>query len=438
MKVLERIINESPYSAQTKGDYKGALLNRVSSLCNGFEGQIFGRSIGIPDTTLFNKNTIIDLSSIGSDETRSLIMGILIIKLKNYRKTVTTGPNSDLVHVTVLEEAHNILKRCSQETSVDSGNVQGAAVGSLCRCIAEMRSAGEGFMIIDQSPGAVDEAAIKNTAIKVCMRLPSKNDCEEIGAALSLNENQIRELSRLDIGVAAIFHAGWTDTLLARMGDIWDKRYRLKSAPILDNGTYTKIQGAIVQLIYQDIQEGNFFSIYDDVQELLNLLCKGVSAIKPILPESKQQELLDEVQVFLENNDVLIKGKRLKELSREFFDFVSQFVRLESVVKIFTLSGVNTKMTLDPLTAKEVRAVLKWEKELRSGVLRYLYMPEECDPARAYRWPLDASKAEYFWEIYDGILKRYGIRYTADERYANAYNYLKSVNYFSTSAGGRK
>ena len=40
------------------------------------------------------------------------------------------------------------------------------------------------------------------------MRLPSKTDCEEIGAALSLNENQIRELSRLDIGVAAIFHAG--------------------------------------------------------------------------------------------------------------------------------------------------------------------------------------------------------------------------------------
>src|SRR5699024_1016176 len=114
------------------------------------------------------------------------------------------GPNSNLVHVTVLEEAHNILKRCSKDISVDSGNVQGAAVGNLCRCIAEMRSAGEGFMIIDQSPGAVDEAAIKNTAIKICMRLPSKNDCEEIGAALSLNDNQIRELSRLDIGVAAI------------------------------------------------------------------------------------------------------------------------------------------------------------------------------------------------------------------------------------------
>ncbi len=439
VEVLERIINESPYSAQTKGDYKGALLNRVSSLCNGFEGQIFGRSIGIPETTLFNKNTIIDLSSIGSDETRSLIMGILIVKLRNYRKTVTTGPNSSLVHVTVLEEAHNILKRCSKEASVDAGNVQGAAVESLCRCIAEMRSAGEGFMIIDQSPGAVDEAAIKNTAIKVCMRLPAKNDCEEIGAALSLNDNQIRELSRLDIGVAAIFHAGWTDTLLARMGDIWDQRYRIKSSPVLNYGTYTKMQGAIVQLMYQNIKEGNIFSLYDDIEELLYLLCKGTSAIKPILPESKQQEFLDEVQVFLENNGEYIKTKQLKNLKQKFFDFVFDFIRLDSVMRIFTLPGVKTtKMTLDPLSPREVRAILKWEKEVRGGIEKYLYMPEKCDPEKSYRWPLDASKAEYFWEIYGGLLKCYGIRFREDERYINAHSYLESIKHFSTGASGRK
>lgn len=429
--VLERIINESPYSAQTKGDYKGALLNRISSLCNGFEGQIFGRSIGIPDRTLFNENTIIDLSSIGSDETRSLIMGVLIIKLKNYRKAVAASPNSSLVHVTVLEEAHNILKRCSQETSAESGNVQGAAVGSLCRCIAEMRSAGEGFMIIDQSPGAVDEAAIKNTAIKIVMRLPSKTDCEEIGAALSLNDSQIRELSRLDIGVAAIFHAGWTDTLLARMGSIWDKRYRLKTLPILNNGTYTKIQGAIVQLMYRNLIEGNLSSVYDDVHELLELLCNGPNAVKPILPVSKQQELLDEIQIFIENNELYIKGNRTNDLKRVFFDFAFEFLRLESVVRIFPLSGVNTKMTLEPLTKKEIRSVLRWESEIKTGITRYLYMPEECDPVRAYKWPLSATDAEHFDAIYGGILSRYAQRYRDDFRYANALSYLNSIKHFS-------
>ncbi len=433
--VLERIINESPYSAQTKGDYKGALLNRISSLCNGFEGQIFGRSIGIPDRTLFNENTIIDLSSIGSDETRSLIMGVLIIKLKNYRKAVAASPNSDLVHVTVLEEAHNILKRCSQETSAESGNVQGAAVGSLCRCIAEMRSAGEGFMIIDQSPGAVDEAAIKNTAIKIVMRLPSKTDCEEIGAALSLNDNQIRELSRLDIGVAAIFHAGWTDTLLAKMGNIWDKRYRLKMLPVLNSGTYTRIQGAIIQLMYRNLIEGNLYSVYDDVQELLDLLCKGPNAVKPILPPSKQQELLDEIQIFVENNDLYIKSNRTNDLKRVFFDFAFEFLCLESVMRIFPLSGVNPKMTLDPLTKKEVRAVLKWENEIKTGITRYLYMPEECDPIRAYKWPLSAADAEYFDAIYGGILSRFAQRYRDDFRYANALSYLNSIKHFSRRAG---
>ena len=433
--VLERIINESPYSTQTKGDYKGALLNRVSSLCNGFEGQIFGRSIGIPDRTLFNENTIIDLSSIGSEETRSLIMGVLIIKLRNYRKAVSAAPNSNLVHVTVLEEAHNILKKCSQDTNVESGNVQGAAVGSLCRCIAEMRSSGEGFMIIDQSPGAVDEAAIKNTAIKIAMRLSSKDDCEEIGAALSLNENQIRELSRLDTGVAAIYHAGWSDTLLAKMGNVWDKRYRLKTLPILDGGTYTRIQGAVVQLMYKDLVEGTFSSVYDDVQELMDLLCKGSSAVKPVLPQAKQQEILDEVQIFMQNNDVFIRENRISNLKSAFFDFVFDFLRLESIMRMFPLTGVNPKVCPDPLKPNEIRATLQWESRVREGITRYLYMPEECDPIHAYRWPLNAEKAEYFEPIYSGILTRYGRRYTKDSHYSNAIAYLNKTHRFAYSNG---
>ncbi len=439
--VLERIINESPYSAQTKGDYKGALLNRISSLCNGFEGQIFGRSMGISDHILFKENTIIDLSSIGSDETRSLIMGVLIIKLRNYRKAFKTAPNSELVHVTVLEEAHTILKRCAQETSVDSANVQGAAVGSLCRCIAEMRSAGEGFMIIDQSPGAVDEAAIKNTAIKIAMRLPSKSDCEEIGSALSLKDNQIRELSRLDVGVAAIYHAGWTDTLLAKMGSIWDKRYRLETLPEWDKHTYTQIQGAIVQLMYKNLIEGYLDSLYSDVQDLIQLLCKGPNAAKP-LPVPKQQELLGEIRVFVDNNELYIKSKKINDLKREFFHFVLEFLRLGSVMRIFPLSGVNTELTLnpDPLTKKEIRAVLKWEGEIKSGIMRNLIMPEKCDPDRAHRWPSSVTDAEYFDEIYGGILLRYANRYMSDHddfRYKNAYAYLDATKHFSRRAGGK-
>lgn len=425
---LNQIIDESPYSNQSKGDYKGALLNRVSSLCNGFEGQIFGKSTGIPDSTLFNKNTIIDLSSIGSDETRSLIMGILIIKLRNFRKA-TSAINSKLIHVTVLEEAHNILKRCSHDTNVESGNVQGAAVGNLCRCIAEMRSSGEGFMIIDQSPGAVDEAAIKNTAIKICMRLPAKNDCEEIGSALSLKEEQIRELSRLDIGVAAIFHVGWTDTILAKMGSIWDKRYRIKSMPVLNTGNYIKVQSAIVQAMYQLIDEEDIHNIYNEIRSLVDELCKSPRALKPLLPISKQQEMLDEVSIFITNNDELIKRNRIKDLKEAFFSFVYEFLRLNSVMKVYTLNGVDDSF-IDDLSSDEQKIALKWEKEVRQGVSRYLNMPEDCNAIKAYHWPLDPTRSQYFWEIYEKMIWLYACKNMSVTKYLRVYGYLNSINHF--------
>lgn len=428
--VLTQIIDDSPYSNQAKGDYKGALLNRVSSLCNGFEGQIFGSSIGIPDRTLFGQNTIIDLSSIGSDETRSLIMGMLIIKLKNYRKVVNSGPNSPLSHVTVLEEAHTILKRCSQDTNVETANVQGAAVGSLCRCIAEMRSFGEGFMIIDQSPSAVDEAAIKNTAIKIVMRLPYSEDREEMGASLGLNENQMRELSRLDIGVAAIYHVGWTDTVLARMGDIWNKRYRMTTPPVLDAGTYTRIQGAIVQLIYHDLKNGDCENIYSDVEDLLTTLCRGVGAVRPTLPVTKQRELLDEVYVFLQNHDLMIRNKQINNLKSAFFRFAFDFLRLQSVMRIFELKGISVQLTVDPPKKREIRNILRWESDVRGLIARYLYMPQECEPIRAYTWLPDATKAQYFWEIYAGILLAFANQYK-DSRYRNAMAYLDTIKHFS-------
>ncbi len=432
---LNRIIDVSPYSAQTKGDYRGALVNRVSSLCNGFEGQIFGSSAGIPERTLFGSNAVVDLSSIGSDETRSMIMGILIIKLREYRKAAASAPNSELVHVTVLEEAHNILKRCSQETGVESGNVQGAAVGSLCRCIAEMRSAGEGFMIIDQSPGAVDEAAIKNTAIKIVMRLPSKDDCEAMGTALSLNEQQVRELSRLDIGVAAIYHAGWTDTVLAKMGDVWKGTYRLKVRPELSRAVYIRVQGAVIQLMYRSLKDGELADIFSDVQELLKILCEGRLALNPALPSTKRQEILDQVRIFADNNDPYIRERKQNELEDSFYDFASAFIGLESILKVFPLEGISTGK--DPLKPKEVALVVRWEKEVRAAVGKYLNMPESCDPDRAYRWPADPSSAEYFWEVYVFLLGKYAERYKADSCYFNAMVHLNTTGYFNRIRRGR-
>ena len=143
-------------------------------------------------------------------------MGILVLKLQEYRMEAPT-PNSALRHVTVLEEAHNLLRRTSTEQSTDSANLLGKSVEMLANAIAEMRTYGEGFIIADQSPGLLDMSVIRNTNTKIIMRLPDFSDRELVGKAAGLTEEQIIELSKLEMGVAAITQSDWLEPVLCKI-----------------------------------------------------------------------------------------------------------------------------------------------------------------------------------------------------------------------------
>ena len=77
---IKEIIDSSEYDNENKGAYKGSLLTRIESLTNGINGLIFSQE-ELSNHQLFNSNVIVDLSRVGSSETKSLIMGILVLKL---------------------------------------------------------------------------------------------------------------------------------------------------------------------------------------------------------------------------------------------------------------------------------------------------------------------------------------------------------------------
>jgi hypothetical protein len=117
--------------------------------------------------------------------------------------------------------------------------------------IAEMRTYGEGFIIVDQSPTSVDSAAIKNTNTKVIMRLPDIDDCEIAGRAIGLEDEQIAMLSKLETGVAAVFQSNWEDAVLTKI-----KRRRGLHTRASDNSAHglgrdvrRKVVGDLVNLI---------------------------------------------------------------------------------------------------------------------------------------------------------------------------------------------
>lgn len=220
LREIRKVVEESDYSADNKSDYTGSLVTRVESLTTGIFGVVF-KSDGIPDEKLFDENVIADLSSIGSTETKSLIMGILVLKLQEYRMNQRSRgenqANTGLNHVTVLEEAHHLLKRTSTEQNSESSNLLGKSVEMLTNSIAEMRTYGEGFIIADQSPGLLDMAVIRNTNTKIIHRLPEYSDRELVGKAVALNEKQIEELARLEKGVAVIRQSDWLEPVLCKV-----------------------------------------------------------------------------------------------------------------------------------------------------------------------------------------------------------------------------
>ena len=216
---IKKVLEESAYSADNKSDYTGALVTRVRSLTTGIYGQVFTNdtAAALFGEKLFDENVIVDLSRVGSTETKSLIMGLLVMQMQEYRMASAKEANSALKHITVLEEAHNILKRTSTEQSAESANLAGKSVEMLSNAIAEMRTYGEGFIIADQAPGLLDMAAIRNTNTKIIMRLPDEEDRKLVGKAAGLNDDQIVELSKLPTGVAAVYQNDWIEPVLCKI-----------------------------------------------------------------------------------------------------------------------------------------------------------------------------------------------------------------------------
>ena len=230
---LDKLIGDSEYASDIKSNYRGALLTRVKSLTVGLNKYIF-TSEQTPYEQLFDKSCILDISRVKSNETKALIMGLMVYSLNEYRVDQRTESNKGLRHVTVLEEAHNLLKNTDGGTS----ELVGKSVEMITNTIAEIRTFGEGFIIVDQSPSSVDIAAIKNTNTKIILRTPEIHDREAVGRSIGLTDAQIGEVAKLPSGVAVVYQNNWVTPVLALLNKapVTEVPYRSDEKTVISYG----------------------------------------------------------------------------------------------------------------------------------------------------------------------------------------------------------
>lgn len=349
MNILPKVIENSEYSAEIKSNYAGALITRVKSMTNGFYKLIFQKD-EIEPSEIFDKSTIIDLSRVGSSETKSMLMGIVFLKLQEYRMSSGIKSNSTLKHITVLEEAHNLLKKTSSSQSQEGENLQGKSVEMISNAIAEMRTYGEGFIISDQAPGLLDQSVIRNTNTKIILRLPDFDDRNLVGKAANLNDEQICELARLRTGCAAVYQNNWQEAVLCQY-DYYNNEL-FKGFNYTELHTLSDLRASVKKDLLQKLvrlhQEGietinvnnieqcNSYNMY--YPELMSLIGKdGISTISALIQVFDLYSFIDRIP---SSENIKVWGKKFyDELVKEFdqLDCNGDFLNQLFIVLIETI-----------------------------------------------------------------------------------------------------
>ena len=299
---LEYLIDSSDYASDIKSNYRGALITRVKSLTIGLNKFIFTNEQTSYEL-LFDQNCILDISRIKSSETKALIMGLVVYILNEYRIDTKQGNNKGLKHVTVLEEAHNLLKNT---TTLDSSLI-GKSVEMLTNTIAEIRTYGEGFIIVDQSPSSVDIAAIKNTNTKIVLRTPEANDREAIGKSIGLTADQVNEIAKLPSGVAVVYQNDWVSPVLTMINkaNIEEKEFRYKSNSVIK--PIKEARSEIIAMLLQPWIQREYIRRKNLIQDLKSLEIKR--DIRKFIEKSIED------YVFL-NGKLLWKTNEIKKLQK--------------------------------------------------------------------------------------------------------------------------
>ena len=354
VEILPIMLNESEFSAEMKGNYTGSLVTRVESLTNGLVGQIFN-GVAVPDEILFDENTIVDLSRVGSTETKALIMGVLVLKLSEYRQATSKGTNLPLRHITIMEEAHNLLKRTSTDQGQESANVQGKSVEMISNSIAEMRTYGEGFIIVDQSPTAVDISAIKNTNTKIVMRLPEALDCESMGHSMGLNDEQITELSKLDKGVAAIFQNDWLETVLTKI-DRCSDHYEIETSGQNDLSAEKEMMYLLIEELINESQDRKYNQAW--LRDVIKDNSRGVNKTTRQRTEKLVSDFCDEWKKGSSKNilaELIVKLLNCTDLMRMYEPKLPPGIKKSAM-----------------LTDEIKRKALAWADDVYKGLDRYI------------------------------------------------------------------
>lgn len=99
---IDVIVDDMGYHQEVQSNVKAALQARVYSLMIGGKGAMLNTPKSVPIQELLNRPVVMELEDLGDDETKSFVIGILLVQLYEYRKSLMTKGAKNLSHILMV------------------------------------------------------------------------------------------------------------------------------------------------------------------------------------------------------------------------------------------------------------------------------------------------------------------------------------------------
>ncbi len=208
---VDEVVNRLGYEERLTMDIRSALKTRLNNLRLGGKGLMLDTPESVPLEEILHRPTVLELKAMGNDDEKTFVMGLLLTAIYEYYEAgAVQGGDAHLRHLTLIEEAHRLLKNVPVEkTSEDQANMKGRAVEAFCNMLSEVRAYGEGMLVAEQIPTKLAPDILKNTGMKILHRLVAKEEREAIGHTMNLDAAQMRHVATLGQGEAIFFREGF-------------------------------------------------------------------------------------------------------------------------------------------------------------------------------------------------------------------------------------
>lgn len=247
LETCSNVVHDLGYDNQLKGNLQAALRTRLSSLMRGAKGRMLNVKQSISMEYLLSAPAVIELSTIGDDDEKAFLLGCILLKLAQHRQAEGLAADG-LRHVTLIEEAHRLLRCVADTTGTVVANPRRQAVEAFSNMLAELRAFGEGLVVVDQMPSKLVPDVIRNSGLKVVHRLTAEEERTIVGGAMSLNEAQERFLSSLPTGQAIVYSDGSVNACRICIPDHAGREGYLRESPSQAE-VRTHMQGRIPRVV---------------------------------------------------------------------------------------------------------------------------------------------------------------------------------------------